>query len=93
MTNFPIGEFDLSGDVLRLGQFEIVDHEGVMRVSGRLRSVSIFTIGLLGDFNRDGIVNAVDINLLRIAINTSSTDPIYDVNGGGLDGTDFDVEV
>ena len=93
LTSLPIGEFDPSGDVLRLGQFEIVDHEGVMRVSGRLSSVSIFTIGLLGDFNRDGIVNAVDINLLRIAINTSSTDPIYDVNGGGLDGTDFDVEV
>jgi len=67
LTNFPIGEFDLSGDVLRLGQFEIVDHEGVMRVSGRLSSVSIFTlplieppVGLPGDFNADGTVDAAD---------------------------------
>ena len=35
----------------------------------------------------------MDIDLLRIAINTGSADPIYDVNGGGLDGTDFDYEV
>ena len=48
---------------------------------------------LLGDFNYDGAINNVDIDLLRIAINTSSADPIYDVNGGGLDGTDFNYQV
>ena len=48
---------------------------------------------VIGDFNKDDIVNTTDIDLLRIAINTGSTDPIYDVNGGGLDGTDFDHEV
>ena len=51
LTSLPIGEFDSFGDVLRFGQFEIVDHEGVMRVSGGLRSVSISVIpepGTLG---------------------------------------------
>lgn len=55
---------------------------------------SVMTAGVIvGDFNHDGIVNAEDIDLLRIAINTNSPDPIYDVNGGGLDGTDFTYEV
>ena len=53
----------------------------------------IFSAALLGDLNHDGTVNAVDIDLLRLAINPGSTDPIYDVNGGGLDGTDFNYEV
>ena len=48
---------------------------------------------LLGDFNHDGTVNAVDIDLLRLAINTDSAAPIYDVNGGGLDVTDLNMQI
>ena len=44
LTSLPIGEFDPFDEVLRFGQFEIVDHDGVMRVSGGLRSVSILAI-------------------------------------------------
>lgn len=68
-------------------------HDVIRHLNGDPITESTVLIVEPGDFNHDGIVDAVDIDLLRIAINTSSTDPTYDVNGGGLDSTDFDYQV
>ncbi len=37
-----------------------------------------------GDLNHDSVVDAQDIDLLRIAILTSDDDPVYDLNGNGV---------
>ena len=54
-----------------------------IEASDHLPIFAMFT--LPGDFNDNNVLNADGIDLLRIAINTNSTGPIYDVNGGGLD--------
>ncbi len=41
------------------------------------------TIVIEGDLNHDGIVNALDIQLVIIACAESATDPMYDLNGDG----------
>jgi hypothetical protein len=50
--------------------------------------------GLLGDFNNDGILDAVDINLLSAKVRDMTNDPAYDVNGDALvNGDDREVWV
>ena len=76
LASLPEGDFDLSGDVLRSGQFEIIDHEGTTRASGRVSSVSIFTIPelialLRGDVDDDGSINNLDITPFVAALSAA----------------------
>ena len=52
------------------------------------------TVGLVGDFNDDALVNAWDIDMLRAAINSESPSGIFDLNDdSAVDWADFVYEV
>ena len=79
-------QFNLAAGDKNLGA--VFDHFGLFSLSPDGLYVEVYfddlsyTSGILkGDFNFDGIVNDIDIDLLRDSINRFNPDPIYDLNG------------
>lgn len=66
-------------------QFKYIDANNIISLE--------FLDGLLGDFDDDGDLDLIDIDLLSAAINSGANNMTFDVNGDGLvnaqDGTDW----
>jgi hypothetical protein len=59
-----------------------VDNVGHIEAAPAVADAST-TTQLAGDFNGDGVVNAVDIDALASAANNDPDNPLYDLNGDG----------
>ncbi len=86
---FPGSVFKLDptdGSTIGMGPFLTLDSE--------FQPTAIVRRPVTGDYNRDGLLTAVDIDALTVAVNAGSTETRYDLNGDGrVDSADRAVWV